>query len=129
MTSNMASRFRIPTPIVIPAGQTSVDVTVEALEDDVPNVDEIVTFTVTAAKHNSASINTFLIDNDVPTLQLAITPKAVSEAAGPLAVTATLKRIDNIDKVVTIKLSDDSNGGIYYGHQEIKMERVLKRLL
>ena len=80
MTSNMASRFRIPTPIVIPAGQTSVDVTVEALEDDVPNVDEIVTFTVTAAKHNSASINTFLIDNDVPTLQLAITPKAVSEA-------------------------------------------------
>lgn len=128
MTSNMASRFRIPTPIVIPAGQTSVDVTVEALEDDVPNVDEIVTFTVTAAKHNSASINTFLIDNDVPTLQLAITPKAVSEAAGPLAVTATLKRIDNIDKVVTIKLSDDSNGGIYYGHQEIKMEKGVEEV-
>lgn len=128
MTSNMASRFRIPTPIVIPAGQTSVDVTVEALEDDVPNVDEIVTFTVTAAKHNSASINTFLIDNDVPTLQLAITPKAVSEAAGPLAVTATLKRIDNIDKVVTIKLSDDSNGGIYYAHQEIKMEKGVEEV-
>lgn len=123
MTCDFASRFRIPSSIIIPAGQTGVEVTVEAIEDAVPNIEEVVTFTVTAAKHNSASINTVLVDNDVPTLQLEITPTAVSESAGPLAVTAKLRRTDNIDKVVTVKLSDDSEGGIYYGRQSVVLEK------
>ena len=128
MTCDHASKFNIPSSIIIPAGKTSVEVTVEAVEDDVPNVEEVVTFNVTAARHNPASIYTTLVDNDVPTLQLAISPAAVSEGAGPLAVTATLRRTDNIDKVVTVKLSDDSNGGIYYGLQEIKMEKGVEEV-
>ena len=123
MTCDFTSRFKIPSSIIIPAGQTGVEVTVEAIEDDVPNIEEVVTFTVTAAKHNPASIYTVLVDNDVPTLQLEITPTAVSESAGPLAVTAKLRRTDNIDKVVTVKLSDDSDGGIYYGRQSIVLEK------
>lgn len=129
MTCDAAKRFDIPSTIQIPAGQTSVEVTVEALEDDVPNVEEVVTFKVTAAKHNPASVNTVLVDNDVPTLQLEITPNALSEAAGPLAVTATLRRLDNKDKVVTVKLSDDSDGGIYYGHQTIVMEKGVEEAI
>lgn len=128
MTCDHASKFNIPSSIIIPAGKTSVEVTVEAVEDDVPNVEEVVTFNVTAARHNPASIYTTLVDNDVPTLQLVISPAAVSEGAGPLAVTATLRRTDNIDKVVTVKLSDDSNGGIYYGLQEIKMEKGVEEV-
>lgn len=126
MTCDFASHFKIPASIIIPAGQTSVEVNIEAVEDDIPNVEEVVTFTVTAAKHNSASVYTVLVDNDVPTLQLEITPTAVSEAAGPLAVTAKLRRIDNIDKVVTVKLSDDSEGGIYYGRQTIVLEKGIE---
>lgn len=123
MTSDYASRFRIPEDIVIPAGKTSVDVTVDALEDETPNAEEVVTFTVNAAGHNAASLYTTLVDNDVPTLQMEITPKAISESAGPLTITAKIRRTDNIDKIVTVKLSDDSNGGIYYGQQTITLEK------
>lgn len=126
MTCDLASHFNIPSNILIPAGQTKTEVIVEAIEDDVPNVEEVVTFTVTAAKHNPASINTALVDNDVPTLQLEITPTAVSEAAGPLAVTAKIRRTDNINKIVTVKLSDDSDGGIYYGQQTVVLEKGVK---
>lgn len=128
MTCDFSSRFKIPSNIIIPAGQTNVEVNVEAIEDDVPNVEEVVTFTVAAAKHNSASVYTVLVDNDVPTLQLEITPNAVSESAGPLAVTAKLRRTDNINKVVTVKLSDDSNGDIYYGRQTIVMEKGIEEV-
>lgn len=126
MTCDHPSHFKIPSTIIIPAGQTTVEVNAEAIEDDIPNVEEVVTFTVAAAKHNSASNYTVLVDNDVPTLHLEITPTAVSEGAGPLTVTAKIRRTDNINKVVTVKLSDDSDGGIYYGRQTIVLEKGIE---
>lgn len=128
LTCDLPKRFDIPSDIKIPAGETEVEVTVTAKDDDVPNVEEVVTFTVTAARHNPASMNTVLTDNDVPTLQLEITPSAISESAGPLAITAKLKRTDNIDKVVTVKLSDDSEGNLYYGRQSIVMEKGVEEV-
>lgn len=120
LSNDLSSRFNIPA-ITLPAGQTKVDVTVEAKEDDVPDVEQVVTFTASAAGYNSASMNIALIDDDVPTLQLTLTPNAVSEASGPLAVVAKLRRTDNINKVVTVKFSDDSDGDIYYGRQSVEM--------
>ena len=128
MTCDMAKRFDIPSDIIIPAGKSEVEVVVRAIEDDIPNAEDVVTFAVVAARHNTASKYVVLVDNDVPTLQLSITPSAVSEAAGPLAITAKLNRIDNIDKVVTVKLSDDSNGGIYYGRQTITLEKGVEEV-
>ena len=128
LTCNQTSRFRIPASIVIPAGRTSVEVTVEAVDDEVPAVEEVVTFTASAADHNPATADVVLMDNDVPTLQMAISPTAVSEAAGPLSITATLRRTDNTDKVVTVKLSDDSEGGIYYGRQTVTFEKGVEEI-
>lgn len=120
LSNDLSTRFNVPS-IVLAAGQTNIDVTVEAKEDDVPDVEQVVTFTASAAGYNSASMFVTLVDNDVPTLQLSLTPNAVSEAAGPLAVVATLRRTDNIDKPVTVKFSDDSDGNIYYGRQSVEM--------
>lgn len=122
------SRFKIPSPIVIPAGSRSVDITVETIDDDVPNVEEVVTFTASANGHNAATMNTTLVDNDVPTLTLQLTPHAISEADGPLSVSARLSRTDNIDKKVTVKLSDDSDGAIYYGHQTVELAAGVKEV-
>lgn len=120
LSNDFSARFNVPSVLLL-AGQTSVDVIVEAKEDDVPDVEQVVTFTASAAGYNSASMNIVLVDDDVPTLQLTLTPSAVSEAAGPLAVVAKLRRTDNINKVVTVKFSDDSDGGIYYGRQSVEM--------
>lgn len=124
-----SSRFAIPSQITIPAGSTSVDVTVETVEDDTPSAEEVVTFTASAASHNPATLNTVIVDNDVPTLTLELTPNAVSEGDGPLSVSAKLRRTDNINKVVTVKFTDDSDGGIYYGRQSVEMASGVEEVL
>ena len=122
LSCDMPARFKIPTDIVLAKGKSKVDVTVEALEDDIPDVEKVVTFAVAADGYQNGTMMTTLVDDDIPTLQLEVTPDAMSEGDGPLSVSATLKRTDNIDKKVTIKLSDDSNGGIYYARQVIEMQ-------
>jgi hypothetical protein len=121
LACDLPTRFRIPTDIVIPAGRESIDVEVEAIDDDTPDIEKVVTMTASALGYNAGTMLTTLVDNDIPSLQLTLTPAAVSEGAGPLAVTAKLKRTDNIDKTVTIKFSDDSNGGVHYARQTIEM--------
>ena len=128
LTCDNPNRFEIPSDIIIPAGKNEVDVVIKALDDEIPDVEKVVTFIASANNHNNALLNTVLVDNDVPTLTLSITPNAISEGAGPLAMSATLKRTDNIDKVVTVKFSDDSNGGIYYGNQTIVMEKGVEEV-
>ena len=122
LNCDYASRFEIPSAIVMPAGSTQVDVVVKAKEDDVPDIEQVVTFNVVAPRHNAATLNTVLQDNDVPTLQMEIQPNAVSEAAGPLSVSAKLRRVDNIDKRVVVKLSDDSDNGIYYARKTVEFD-------
>lgn len=122
LSCDLPARFKIPTDIVLGKGKSKVNVIVEALDDDIPDVEKVVTFAASAEGYQNGTMLTTLVDNDIPTLQLEIAPNAVSEGDGPLAVTASLKRTDNIDKKVTIKLSDDSNGGIYYARQTIEMQ-------
>lgn len=121
LNCDLPARFKIPAGIVLPKGQTAVDVTVEALDDEIPDVEKVVTFAASADGYQTATLLSTLIDNDMPNLEMQLTPTAVSEADGPLAVSGVLRRTTNIDKKVTIRLSDDSNGGIYYARQTIEM--------
>lgn len=115
------ARFSIPSGLVLRAGTTSLDVTVSAVEDDIPDVEKAIAFSVSAEGYESASMLTTLVDNDLPNLELQLSPSAISEGEGPLAVSAVLKRMSNIDKKVTIVLSDDAEGSIYYGRKTIEM--------
>lgn len=128
LSCDLPSRFRIPANIILPARQTSVDVEVEALEDDIPDVEKVVTFAASADGYENGTLLTTLVDDDIPTLQLELTPTAISEADGPLSVSAKLSRTDNIDKKVTVKLSDNSEGNLYYAHQTIEMAPGVKEV-
>ena len=121
LSCDLPSRFRIPADIILPARKTSVDVEVEALEDNIPDVEKVVTFAASADGYENGTLLTTLVDDDIPTLQLELTPTAISEADGPLSVSAKLSRTDNIDKKVTVKLSDNSEGNLYYARQTIEM--------
>lgn len=128
LSCDLPSRFRIPANIILPARQTSVDVEVEALEDDIPDVEKVVTFAASADGYENGTLLTTLVDDDIPTLQLELTPTAISEADGPLSVSAKLSRTDNIDKKVTVKLSDNSEGNLYYARQTIEMAPGVKEV-
>ena len=126
LASDINARIELPASVVIPAGKKSVDVNVTAIDDNTPHLEEVVTFTASATKFNPASLYIALVDNDLPDLQLSITPNAVSEGAGPMALTAKLTRTTNIDKKITIKFSDDSNGNIHYSLQSFDMASGMK---
>lgn len=128
LSCDLPSRFRIPANIILPARQTSVDVEVEALEDDIPDVEKVVTFAASADGYENGTLLSTLVDDDIPTLQLELTPTAMSEADGPLSVSAKLSRTDNIDKKVTVKLSDNSEGNLYYARQTIEMAPGVKEV-
>lgn len=128
LSCDLPSRFRIPANIILPARKTSVDVEVEALEDDIPDVEKVVTFAASADGYENGTLLSTLVDDDIPTLQLELTPTAISEADGPLSVSAKLSRTDNIDKKVTVKLSDNSEGNLYYAHQTIEMAPGVKEV-
>lgn len=128
LSCDLPSRFRIPANIILPARKTSVDVEVEALEDDIPDVEKVVTFAASADGYENGTLLSTLVDDDIPTLQLELTPTAISEADGPLSVSAKLSRTDNIDKKVTVKLSDNSEGNLYYTHQTIEMAPGVKEV-
>ena len=91
------------------------------MDDSTPDIEKEVTFTVYATDHQTASTCIILKDNDVPALHITLTPDRVSESDGPLSVVAKIKRTSNIDKSVRIKLSDNSEGNIYYGRNDFEM--------
>lgn len=113
--------FSYPQTVTLPAGETSVVIKMTAIDDNVPSMTLSNTFIASAQSYNKGEAVVLLEDNDIPTLNLTLTPDAVSEASGPTAVVAKLRRTDNINKMVTVKFSDDSDGGIYYSHQTVEM--------
>ncbi len=116
LASENNKRFTFPSKVTLPAGSTSVQVMVETVEDELPSLDISNVFTASAPNYNKGEVIVILQDNDMPTLELTLTPTNVQESAGPIAMMAVLRRLTHIDRDITVKLTDDSqNGDINYG--------------
>lgn len=116
-------RLQLPATLTLPAGQTVVTAKVIATDDDVPHVTETAELKAVAANYTEASALLFVYDNDMPTLELTLTPYTVGEGDGPTSVTAHLRRTSHTDKVVTIQLSDDTQGQLFYSRNRIQLDK------
>lgn len=123
LMSENSKRFSFPSQVTIPVGETSVTVDVVATDNDVPDVELSNMFTASAPRHNACETLVLLQDDDMPVLQLILSPDKVSESAGPVSVSGVLRRLTNKDKKITVKLTDNSNGGIYYANSTIEMAK------
>ena len=121
LASEDTKRFQFPATVTIPAGQTTATVDVLCLDNDVPNLEQANKFTASARGYNKGETIVILKDNDMPVLTLTLTPTQVSEAAGPTAVAAVLTRTGKVDNKISIRISDDSEGGLYYGSKSLEM--------
>ena len=121
IVSENTKRFKFPSTATIPAGQKSVTVTVETVDDELPNLEESNMFTVSAAKFSKGTATVLLKDNDMPVLALTVTPNQVGEGDGPTALAAILTRTGVTNNKITVKISDDSNGGLYYSNKSVEM--------
>ena len=116
-------RFQFNSTAIIPAGQTQVTVPVLIVDDDVPHLEQSNKFTVSAQRLSPGEVIVILHDNDMPALTLELTPNQVSEADGPAAVAAVLTRTGVTNNKITVKLTDDSEGGLYYSNKSITMDK------
>ena len=107
-------RFNYPTTIKLPAGQTSASVTLTAINDSEPSNLETIEFFASAEGFDKSSVLIMLHDDDVPEIDLVLTPSIVREDAGVNAVYATLKRTKVTNNKVTVRLTDNSEGRLFY---------------
>ena len=113
--------FNYPSQVVLPAGEETVMIDLTAIENEQPNMTLDVKFTVRASFYSGGECNVELFDNDLPEIELELTPTTVSESAGPIAMFATLRRLSHLENKVTIELYDDSDNRLYYPHKSIVM--------
>ena len=99
---------------------------VATVDDDTPDASLGTTFYATATDYNGGETVVLLHDNDLPEIELVLSPDTINESAGITAVKAILRRLTNSDKKATIKLSDDSDGNIRYSTPTITLEEGVK---
>ncbi len=121
-TAETPKRFNMPSSVTIAQGQTSASVDVEVIQNDLPELQLSTAFYATAERYNKAECIVLVNDNDMPELELVLSPTQVSESAGPSAIMAKLLRKSHADNDITIVMSDDSQGDIYYSQKRFTMK-------
>ena len=107
-------RFRLPKSYTFEPGATEAVIDIPIIDDNIAANDETLQLSVSADHHLTGTELFVLKDNDVPAISMSLLPTTVSEAAGYNAVHATIKRTEAKNSKITLKLSDDSNGELYY---------------
>lgn len=107
-------RFRLPKSYTFEPGATEAVIDIPIIDDNIAANDETLQLSVSADHHLTGSVLFVLRDNDVPAISMTLLPTTVSEAAGYNAIHATIKRTEAKNSKITLKLSDDSNGELYY---------------
>lgn len=114
-------RFKLPARVVLPEGQQTATVKIPVLQDKVPANDISIKITATAEHYGKSETIFILKDDDVPAIDLKLTPTTVSESAGVSAMYATLTRSGVTNNKINVKLTDDRTGDLYYTIKTITM--------
>lgn len=121
LTSDTPQRISIPQSVTVKSGKSSETIEITAPDNKKIDGDTEITIRATAAHYEDGEIYLTVLDDDIPALDLTLTPSEISEGDGPSAVLARLVRTDKFDTQVTVDLSDDSNGELYYPTKQIKL--------
>ena len=105
LTSNRTSEATVPATATIPAGQVSVNVNLNAVDDFVADDTQTVTITATATGYTSGSDTIDVTDDDTPALTVNVVAASVSENAGPAATSVTISRNSSTASSLDITLS------------------------
>ena len=120
--------LQVPSTVTIEPGTSSVTTSVQVTDNDV--IDNVATIAISAwtEGYERGECLVLVNDNDMPTLTFTLTPNAVSESAGATAALGVIRRTDNLDKKVTLKLSDDADGQLAYLSQTVVMAKGVEEV-
>ncbi len=92
LSSDLSSNVTVPASVIIPDGQDSISFDIGTIDDSVVSGQRTVVITATAASHSNGTASLELTDDDVPTLDLTISPNQIAEDDGSGATTGTVTR-------------------------------------
>lgn len=121
-------RVSCPASVVLPAGQKRAVVTVSTINDIAPDMTEDVLFVVKGNHLTKGEGHVQLNDNDMPVLTLSLNSQAVGEGDGPACLIGTLRRNGVTSNEITVRLSDDSEGDIYFPRKSFTLPRGTEEL-
>ena len=121
LSTDYPKRFSFPSSVTIPAGQLEANIEIKTVNDDIADIQRSVAFYAVANHYNKGEVIMLLNDNDVPDLEFDVSPNTISEGAGFKAIMATIRRTSAKNSNVTIKLTDDSNGALYFPTKTITL--------
>ena len=106
LTGISASQAQMPGSVTIPVGAAEAGFVINVKNDDVAEVDALLTLRANATGYTAATTTLSILDDDVPSVILTLAPEEVSEGAGPQAVMARLEREDTtkVSQAITVHL-------------------------
>jgi len=110
LSSDDTSEARVPTSVTIPAGHASATFAVDAVDDSVLDGTQTVTITASASGYVSANDTVDVLDDEQPSLAVAINPSMFSEGAGVGAATGTVARTGSTASALVVSLSSSDTG-------------------
>ncbi len=123
LSTDLDKRFIFEKDIIIPANVKSTTINITTLDDDIPALTVNPTFSAVADGYTNGLLTFSLADNDLPLISMSLTPVVISESAGYQASIGVLKRQGSTENTLTVKLSDNSNGVLYYSASTIVFEK------
>ncbi|MBQ4079676.1 MAG: hypothetical protein II596_03250, partial [Thermoguttaceae bacterium] len=108
LTPSKTSQLTLPTSVVIPANEASAVVTASAADDDVPESEEEVTVTATSPTFTSASKTVSVVDDDEPTISIALDSETVLEGVGGSAFVGTVSRANAAQSALRVRLTSSN---------------------
>ncbi len=105
LAASNAAQLGVPSQVTIPAGERSVQFLATPVDDLLSERPESVTVTASAANHEAGSIDIQIIDDDLPTLTLAVNRSSIVESDGSNPIIATVSRAVATDQPVRVRLS------------------------
>ena len=128
LSCEQPERFEIPSSVIIPEGTANASVDVRVMDDDLPSPETSISFMAVADDYLQGDVIVILQDDDIPVIDLELQPTKVSEGGGLMAIMATLKRLSEANTKVTVILSDNSDGDIYYPNQKVVLDKGVNQL-
>lgn len=114
-------RFKLPQRVVFADGALEATIDIPVLQDKNPSNDMSIRLSGTAEHYQTGEVLFMLHDDDTPAIQMTLSPKTVSEGAGPQAIMGMITRTGVINNKITIKLADDGVNDIYYSQETLTM--------
>lgn len=123
LKTDKPKRFKFEKELIIPANEKSVQTQVIVVNDLIPDLTEDPYFLINAQGYMQSKKFFSLLDDDIPEITMTITPETINESGGYKAAIATIKRYGITDNNLVIKLTDNSNGLLFYNTPTFTIEQ------